>query len=254
MATLQTGAGVPRTAGARLDGCVTTIEIDTPAGPIDALLDVPDGAGPWPGVVIIHDAIGYGPDKESINSRVAAAGYVALTPNLFARGGWARCMTKVIREVLSQRGRSLDDVLAARDHLKGLPETTDRVGIAGFCMGGQFALVMSPKGFDASAPFYGTPLPRELNETLDGACPIVASFGSRDPLGVGAPKKLQRVLDHKGITNDVKAYPKVGHSFANKLPAQPLLRITGFGYNQAATDDAWARVFAFFDEHLRSGA
>ncbi len=176
---------------------VTTIEIDTPAGPIDALLDVPDGPGPWPGVVIIHDAIGYGPDKESINSHVAAAGYVALTPNLFSRGGWARCITKVIREVITKRGRSLDDVLAARDHLKALPETTGRVGIAGFCMGGQFALVMSPKGFDASAPFYGTPLPRELSETLDGACPMVASFGRRDPIGRGASEKLQRVLDDK---------------------------------------------------------
>jgi carboxymethylenebutenolidase len=155
---------------------------------------------------------------------------------------------------MTQRGRALDDVLAARDHLKALTECTGRVGIAGFCMGGQFALVMSPKGFGASAPFYGAPLPRELSETLDGACPIVASFGGRDPLGRGAPEKLQRVLDHKGITNDVKSYPKVGHSFANKLPAQPLLRIAGFGYNQAATEDAWARVFSFFGEHLGGDA
>ena len=233
---------------------VTTIEIDTLAGPIDALLDVPDGQGPWPGVVIIHDAMGYGPDKISINSHVAAAGYVALTPNMFARGGWARCVTKVMRDVLTKRGRSLDDVLAARDHLQALPECTGRVGIAGFCMGGQFALVMSPKGFGAAAPFYGTPLPRELSETLDGACPVVASFGSRDPMGAGAPTKLKRVLDQKGIANDVKVYPGAGHGFANKLPAQPLMRITGFGYNQAATEDAWARVFAFFGEHLRSGA
>ncbi len=252
MPTTRTGFGVPQTAVARLDGPVTTIQIDTPTGPIDALLDTPDGPGPWPGVVIIHDAIGYARDKESINRRVAAAGYVALTPNLFARGGWARCVTKVIREVLTQRGRSLDDVLAARDHLKALPETTDRVGIAGFCMGGQFALVMSPKGFDASAPFYGVPLPRELSETLDGACPIVASFGSKDLTGRGAPEKLQRVLDDKGIANDVKSYPNVGHSFANKLPAQPLLRIAGFGYNEEATTDAWARVFSFFGEHLHA--
>ncbi len=233
---------------------VTTIEIDTPAGPIDALLDIPDGPGPWPGVVVIHDIFGYGPDKESTNANIARAGYVALTPNMYARGGWARCVTKVMRDLLTKRGRALDDVLAARDYLQALPECTGRVGIAGFCMGGQFALVMSAKGFGASAPFYGTPLPRELSETLDGACPIVASFGSRDPIGVGAPKKLQRVLDHKGIANDVKAYPKAGHSFANKLPAQPLLRITGFGYNEAATEDAWARVFAFFGEHLSSGA
>jgi carboxymethylenebutenolidase len=233
---------------------VTTIEIDTPAGPIDALLDIPEGQGPWPGVVVVHDAIGYGPNKQSINSHIAAAGYVALTPNMFARGGWARCVTKVMRDLLTKRGRALDDVLAARDHLLSLPECTGRVGIAGFCMGGGFALVMSPKGFGASAPFYGTPLPRELSETLDGACPIVASFGARDPLGAGAPKKLQRVLEQKGIANDIKVYQGAGHSFADKLPAQPLLRITGFGYNQAATEDAWARVFTFFGEHLRSGA
>jgi carboxymethylenebutenolidase len=231
---------------------VTTIEIDTPAGPIDALLDIPEGQGPWPGVVIIHDAIGYGPDKRSTNARIARAGYVALTPNLFARGGWARCVTKVMRDVLTKRGRAVDDVLAARDYLQALPECTGRVGIAGFCMGGQFALVMSPNGFAASAPFYGTPLPRELSETLDGACPVVASFGGRDPMGVGAPKKLQQVLDHKSVTSDVKVYPGAGHGFANKLPAQPLLRIAGFGYNEAATEDAWARVFTFFGEHLRN--
>jgi carboxymethylenebutenolidase len=226
---------------------VTTIEIDTPAGRIDALLDIPDGQGPWPGVVVIHDATGYRAD-------IAAAGFVALTPNMFARGGWARCVTRVMRELLTKRGRALDDVLAARDHLQALPECTGRVGIAGFCMGGGFALIMSPKGFGASAPFYGTPLPRQLSETLDGACPVVASLGGRDPLGIGAPKKLQRVLDQKGITNDVKVYPRAGHSFANKLPAQPLLRIAGFGYDQAATEDAWARVFAFFGQHLRDGA
>lgn len=231
---------------------VTTIEIDTPAGPIDALLDIPDGQGPWPGVVVIHDAIGYGHDKEAINSHVAAAGYVALTPNLFARGGWARCITKVMRDLSSKQGRAVDDVLAARDHLQALPECTGRVGVAGFCMGGRFALVLSPKGFGASAPFYGTPLPGGLSETLDGACPIVASFGSRDLTGRGAPAKLKRVLDQKGITNDIKEYAGAGHSFANKLPAQPLLRIAGFGYDQAATEDAWARVFAFFREHLQS--
>jgi dienelactone hydrolase len=89
-------------------------------------------------------------------------------------------------------------------------------------MGGQFALVMSPKGFGASAPFYGTPLPRRLSETLDGACPIVASFGRRDPLGVGAPARLRKVVDDKGIAADIKVYPDAGHSFANKLPGQPL--------------------------------
>jgi carboxymethylenebutenolidase len=169
---------------------------------------------------------------------------------MFARGGMARCVTRVLREVMTKRGRALDDVLAARDHLLALPQASGAVGIAGFCMGGQFALVLSPRGFGASAPFYGTPLPRDLSETLDGACPIVASFGRRDPIGIGAAAKLEKVVDEKNIPADIKAYPGAGHSFANKLPAQPLIRITGFGYNEAAEADAWSRVFAFFREHL----
>ncbi|ORB69466.1 dienelactone hydrolase family protein, partial [Mycobacterium shinjukuense] len=179
---------------------MTTIEIDTPAGPIDALLDIPSGEGPWPGVVVVHDAVGYPPDNESISQRIAAAGYLALTPNMYARGGRARCITRVFRELLTKRGRALDDILAARDHLLGMPECSGRVGIAGFCMGGQFALIMAPKGFGAAAPFYGTPLPRHLSETLEGACPIVASFGRRDPLGVGAADRLRAVTDAKHIT------------------------------------------------------
>lgn len=230
---------------------MTTIEIDTPSGPIDALLNVPVGAGPWPGVVVVHDAIGYAPDNELVSERIARAGYIALTPNMYARGGRARCITRVMRELLTKRGRALDDVLAAREHLLAMPECSGKVGIAGFCMGGQFALIMSPQGFAAAAPFYGTPLPRGLSETLDGACPIVASFGRRDPLGVGAPDRLRKVTAAKNITADIKSYPRAGHSFANQLPNQPLLRIAGFGYDEAATEDAWRRVFAFFGEHLQ---
>jgi carboxymethylenebutenolidase len=229
---------------------VTTIEINAPDGPIEALLGTPDGQGPWPGVVVIHDAIGYGPDNESISRRIAAAGYLAITPNLYSRGGRVRCITRVFRELLTKRGRALDDIIAARDHLREMPQCTGAVGIAGFCMGGQFALVMSPKEFRASAPFYGTPLPRNLSASLDGAGPIVASFGRRDPLGIGAPDRLRKVVEDKGIASDIKVYPDAGHSFANQLPGQPLLRITGFGYNEAAAEDAWSRVFSFFGEHL----
>ncbi|MGV0737622.1 dienelactone hydrolase family protein [Mycobacterium syngnathidarum] len=233
---------------------MTTITIDTSAGPIDALLNRPEGDGPWPGVVIIHDAIGYGPDNEAISERVAAAGYLAVTPNLYSRGGRARCITRVFRELLTQRGRALDDILAARDHLRTHPQCTGAIGIAGFCMGGQFALIMGPKGFGASAPFYGTPLPKHLDQVLDASCPVVASFGRRDPAGLGAPAKLQRIVADKNIPADIKVYPDAGHSFANQLPGQAILRIAGFGYNEAATADAWSRVFAFFGEHLAAKA
>jgi Dienelactone hydrolase family len=78
----------------------------------------------------------------------------------------------------------------------------------------------------------------------------VASFGGRDPLGRSAPDRLRKVVEDKGIAADIKVYQDVGHSFANQLPGQPLMRITGFGYNAAATEDGYRRVFAFFNEHL----
>jgi carboxymethylenebutenolidase len=226
------------------------IELDTTAGTIDALVDVPEGQGPWPGVVVVHDAIGYQPDKEAVSARIAAAGYLTITPNLYARGGRARCITKVMRAALTKQGPAIEDILAARDYLRDRPDSTGVVGIAGFCMGGQFALILSPKGFGASAPFYGTPLPKNLEETLSGACPIVASFGARDPIGRGAPAKLNKAVEAHGIAADVKVYPNAGHSFANQLPAQALMRVTGFGYNEAVAEDAWSRVFDFFDTHL----
>jgi carboxymethylenebutenolidase len=231
---------------------MSSIELDTPAGPIDALVDVPEGQGPWPGVVVVHDAIGYQPDKEAVSARIAAAGYLTITPNLYARGGRARCITKVMRAALTKQGPAIEDLLAARDYLRDRPDSTGVVGIAGFCMGGQFALILSPKGFSASAPFYGTPLPKNLEETLSGACPIVASFGARDPIGRGAPAKLNKAVEAQGIAADVKVYPNAGHSFANQLPAQALLRVTGFGYNEAVAEDAWSRVFDFFETHLRA--
>ncbi len=67
---------------------MTTITLETADGPIEALFVVPTGGeGPWPGVVIVHDIFGLNPDVQNISQRVADAGYVVITPNLYFRGG-----------------------------------------------------------------------------------------------------------------------------------------------------------------------
>nr|WP_078323723.1 dienelactone hydrolase family protein [Mycobacteroides salmoniphilum] len=52
------------------------------------------------------------------------------------------------------------------------------------------------------------------------------------------------------VLHDIKKYD-VGHSFANQLPMQPLMRIAGFGYSPEAEADAWQGVYTFFAQHLR---
>jgi carboxymethylenebutenolidase len=234
---------------------MAVIALDTAAGPVEALVLTPtSGVGPWPGVVVVHDVYGFTQDVRNISRRVADAGYVVITPNLYSRGRAVLCVTRVLRDLFTQRGQALEDIRAAKSFLQAREDCADSIGIVGFCMGGQFALVMAPQGFGASAPFYGVPLPRNLDSTLRGACPVVASFGARDPLGIGAPGKAREALENNGVVNDVKVYPGAGHAFANRLPAQSLLRIVGFGYDEAATEDAWRRVFAFFAEHLGPGS
>lgn len=229
------------------------IRLETPSGPVSAVLEVPAGDGPWPGVVIVHDAFGLNADTRAIARRFADQGYLALAPDLYSRGGMRKCVVGVFRALLGQSGVAVDDLLAAREYLLTREDVTDRVGIVGFCMGGGFALLLSPKGFGASAPFYGIS-PKEMEEALDGACPIVASYGKNDPTLIGAGKKLDKVLSDKGIPHDIKTYPGAGHSFANALPgnkkAAVLRRISGLGFKEEQAEDAFARVFDFFDRHL----
>jgi carboxymethylenebutenolidase len=114
-------------------------------------------------------------------------------------------------------------------------------------------LLLAARGFDVSAPNYG-PLPRDLS-ALDGACPVVASYGARDrmmPRRIGPD--LAAALAARDVPHDVKTYDGVGHSFLNRHNAGPLTlleKVTGLAYDEDVAQDAWDRILRFFDEHLR---
>lgn len=229
---------------------MTMIQLSAPDGDIAAQWETPEGSGPWPGVVLLHDGVGLSADIRRNTRMLADNGYLAIAPDLFARG--ARCVPGVFRDLMfTGDGKTVRDILAALRRLREDPACTGRVAVAGFCMGGGFALLLAPRGFDAAAPFYPTSR-GNYADMLRGSCPIVASYGRLDPINIRRARRLEQVLDRYGVDHDVKTYPGVTHAFANRLPAEPLLRVTGLGYNEEATGDAWRRVFAFFDEHLKS--
>lgn len=232
-----------------------TTTISTHSGAISGYLAVPtptvSGDGPYPGVVLVHDIFGLNDDIRGIADRFATAGYLTLVPDLYSRGGFARCVRSVFRDAMNGTGRAVADVDSARDLLADRPDCTGKIGIAGFCLGGGFALLGVSRGFDASAPYYGR-LPGD-ESVLDGACPVVASFGRRDLSLPGAAAKLDRLLAEREVTRDVKEYPEAGHSFANRFnlgPATPLLKVAGIGYHHESAEDAWRRVLEFFGDHL----
>jgi carboxymethylenebutenolidase len=225
-----------------------------------ALVAEPSDAGPWPGVVVVHDALGMTEDVRRQARWLADAGFLAAAPNLFREGHRIRCLIRTMREMSrGTDGPAFQDIAAVQGWLRQHPRCTGRIGIIGFCMGGGFALLLAPKhGYAASSVNYGGATEDGWSRLAD-ACPIVASYGGADPTLKGAAARLERVLTEHGVPHDVKEYPGVGHSFLNNHdPADVpwifrvlMARMSNAGYNAAAAEDAKARIVAFFRAHLR---
>jgi carboxymethylenebutenolidase len=214
----------------------------------------PVGDGPWPGVVVLHESFGLIDDIRQQADRLAAAGYVAIAPDLFSAGGYVRCIRATFRSLIRGEGEAFDDIEAVRVWLRERPDCNGRVGVIGFCMGGGFALLTAGRGFDASAANYAH-LPKDLDAALKGACPIVASYGGKDRTLRGTAAELEAGLERAGVAHDVKEYPDAGHSFLNRHPFGPggaLLRVAGVGYHGPSAEDAWRRILRFFEAHLQA--
>ncbi|MGI8506859.1 MAG: dienelactone hydrolase family protein [Solirubrobacteraceae bacterium] len=213
------------------------------------------GSGPWPGVVVIQDAVGLTDDIREQADKLAAAGYLAFAPDLYSGRG-IRCVIATLRASRSGQGPAYEDIEAARRWLAEREDCTGQIGIIGFCMGGGFALLSAPRfRFSASAVNYGE-VPEDAVQRLAGACPVVASYGRRDRGLPGRADRLERALTELGVEHDVKEYPDAGHSFMNRLnagaPLNPVLRFIGLHYHHPSAEDAWRRILTFFDQHLVS--
>jgi carboxymethylenebutenolidase len=229
-------------------GARTTIAAD--GHEIAAYVARPEGDAPWPAVLVIHEAWGLNADIERIADRFSAAGYLAVAPDLI--GGGLRCLVRAFRELARGEGRSVERARAALRWLAGHQQVDRRrVGVAGFCMGGGFALLL---GADAEvraiAPNYGR-VPDD--DHLERLCPVVASYGARDRAFHAQADRLERVLAAAEIEHDTKVYPGAGHSFMNQeAPWYVSLfgPIMAVGYHEESAEDAWHRILRFFAQHV----
>ena len=215
---------------------------------------IPDGDGPWPGVVMVHEVFGIDENMQAQMLRLASAGYVVVMPDLYSRGGMRKCLTATFKALAAGEGQAFLDIESAKSYLNVRTDVTDRVGVIGFCMGGGFALLLARNDYDAAVSNYGM-LPKNMSEVLSGACPILGNYGGKDKQLSGAKQKLDACLTELKVEHDIKEYPDAGHAFMN--PRQgggpvfgTLLKISGTKPNPGAAKDAWRRIESFFAEHL----
>ncbi len=210
---------------------------------LDAYLAHPEGDGPFPAIVVIHEAFGLNENIKDITRRFANEGYVALGVDLFAGRNRAVCMFSFMSGMLfnSLNHRGIADLKAALTFLSEQPGVDNtRLGAIGFCMGGGFAIAWActDNRLKAIAPFYASN-PRPL-QAVARLCPVVGSYPTGDfttPQG----HKLESVLESYNIPHDIKFYPGAKHSFFNDQ---------GRSYNAAAAEDSWQRVLTFFKEQI----
>lgn len=249
------------------------VRITTARGQMPAYLATPADGGQWPGVVVIHDALGMSRDLRNQADWLASKGYLAVAPDLYYWGRRITCMIAFIREVRAMdkralgdtttprvRSQPLSDLDSARAWLAQREDCTGSIGVIGFCQGGGYALMLAPgHGFEAASVNYGG-LTRESESFLPQACPIVASYGAKDRWpGVRETfDRLKAVLEEAGIDHDLKLYPEVGHGFLNdhdpaELPPwiKLVAKLSVAGYHEPSARDARRRIITFFDAHLK---
>ncbi|MEO7586390.1 MAG: dienelactone hydrolase family protein [Arachnia sp.] len=209
-------------------------------------LAVPDGDGPFPGVVVVHEAFGLNDNIREICRRFADEGYVALGVDVFEGRSRSVCMAQMMAGALAGNleHKGVPEVKAALTQLSELPAVDeDRIGAVGFCLGGTIIMTWActDDRLNAIAPFYGV-APRS-EEAIRRMCPVVGSWPGKD-FTTKSAHKVDVELYAVGTPRDIKVYPEAKHSFFNDQ---------GRNHDPDAAADAWQRVLAFFDEHVKDG-
>jgi carboxymethylenebutenolidase len=220
-----------------------TITFSTGAAQLEGYLARPQGEGPFPAVVVIHEIHGLNDNIRDIARRFAREGYMALAVDLFAGGNRTICMMRFIGQMMLKplNNNSLDGLRASLTYLENHRDVDPaRLGAIGFCLGGGFAIAWACRDdrLKAIAPFYGMN-PRPLSAAAR-LCPVVGSYPEKD-LTAAQAQKLDAALNQYNVPHDIKIYPEAKHSFFNDQ---------GGSYDGGAATDSWQRVLGFFKEHI----
>lgn len=232
---------------------------------INAYLARPLGAGPFPGMVVVHHMPGWDEWYREATRKFAHHGYVALSPNLYYRDGHGT-PEDVAAKVRAAGGvadeQVVGDLAGAQRYLQALPFLNGKgggaVGIFGTCSGGRHAFLAACRtpGYAAAVDCWGGRVvmsPEQLTPkfpaapidyTADLCCPLLGLFGEEDRSPT--PEQVaqhEAELKKHGKTYEFHMYAGAGHGF---------FYYDRSVYRQAQAVDGWQKIFAFLEKYLHA--
>jgi carboxymethylenebutenolidase len=224
----------------------------------------PLGAGPWPGVVLIHHMPGWDEWIKEATRKLAHHGLPTISPHLYFRDG-PGSPDDVGARVRAAGGvpdeQVMGDVKGCMEFLRAQPYSNGKVGVIGFCSGGRHAYLAACTfpDIDATVDCWGGNVivddkkqlnakrpvaPIELTERI--RCPLLGLFGNDDENpNRDQVNRTEAVLKKLGKDYEFHRYDGAGHAFFNA---------SRLAYRPAQALDGWNKVIAFFQKHLATAA
>lgn len=233
--------------GNRLDALTNTTVPGANGGPdVRAYVAKPDGEGPFPTVIMIHEFYGL---RESVVGKadfLAKEGYLVIAPDTF-RGSSTSWIPRAIYQVINTKPEDVNaDLDSVYAWLEAQPDVdSDRITILGFCYGGRTSLVYSLHNnkLAATVIFYGSPeTDPEVLKALPG--PVLGIFGGADQsISVEEVNQFDEALTTADIQHEITVYDGQPHAFVENVEG-----IQAGG----AQGEAWAEMLAFLEKNLKN--
>jgi carboxymethylenebutenolidase len=210
---------------------------------VQAHLAMPEGEGPFPAVVLIHEWWGLNDQIKAVATELANLGFMALAVDLY-KGGVADTREDAMALMQAVNEEEANDTLTGWiDWLRRHQQCNGKVGTMGWCFGGGWSLNASMETpVDATIIYYGnvTRTPKQLSR-LQG--PVLGHFGTLDKsIDEAMVGGFERAMAEAGKAEQLEVHWYVAdHAFANP---------TGARYDADDAALAWSRSVSFLHRHL----
>ena len=198
-----------------------------------------------PAILVVHENRGLNPHIEDIARRLALAQFVVFAPDALAPLGGYPGNEDQARELFGKldQQKTTEDFIAAAAWLRGVPGTSGKLGVVGFCWGGGMANTLAERVPEVAAavPFYGVAPPLDQVGAIKGE--LLLNFADNDERVNASWPPYEAALKQAKVRYEAFRYAGTQHGFNNDTTPR---------YDAKAAGLAWERTVAFFDRTLRT--